>query len=226
MANTLGLNEDLDPVDLQMLIEDAFGLRMSDAEASSVVTVGDLHETIRRHVAVGPGACMTSMAFYRLRRALREFAGGQAIRPDMRLKDLPVTDWRALKARVEAQTGLSLPAVAPGRLTLIGLVVVLASVLTTAILAVLGHGAPAAAVLVAGVVCAGLSVKADPGTGLHDVSTIGDLARRTAALSFSRLAGRGAAVRTGDTWPALLEVLATMSDVPPERIRAETRIIA
>ena len=68
MANSLDLgDEEFDTIELQS----AFGLRLTDEEAASVGTMGELHDLIMRRIGPSGGdLCSTTMAFFRLRRAL------------------------------------------------------------------------------------------------------------------------------------------------------------
>jgi acyl carrier protein len=61
----------LDGVELLMAVEDAFQIHIEDAEAEKTLTVGDLYNLVLSKLQ-GPDSkiCVTSAAFYRIRRAL------------------------------------------------------------------------------------------------------------------------------------------------------------
>ena len=84
MTNSLDLgDEEFDLIDLQVEIESAFGLRLSDEEAESVRTMGDLHVLLMRRIGPAEGdSCLTTMAFLRLRRAIAPLV------PDIRLQPI------------------------------------------------------------------------------------------------------------------------------------------
>jgi hypothetical protein len=97
-----------DPVALVMAVEEKFGLVIPDAEAEKITTMGQLYHYVMARVARGqPQVCVTSAAFYRLRRALGEVCGvpRERVRLGARLEDLiPLDDrpraWRELRARL------------------------------------------------------------------------------------------------------------------------------
>jgi hypothetical protein len=65
----------LDSVELVMAIEEKFGITISDEEACSVSTVGDMHRCVLSKLAVSDkSSCLTQRAFHLLRRhVLRQF---------------------------------------------------------------------------------------------------------------------------------------------------------
>jgi hypothetical protein len=103
-----------DPLAVVMGIEETFGLTIPDEEAEQIRTMGQLEDYVRARVVRGQEqVCVTSAAFYRLRRALGEVCGvpRERVRPQARLEDLvPLPDrpraWHELQARLG---GLHLP---------------------------------------------------------------------------------------------------------------------
>jgi hypothetical protein len=97
-----------DPVAMVMAVEEKFGLTIPDAEAEKIATMGQLYDYVFARVARGQAqVCVTSAAFYRLRRALGEVCGvpREQVRTRARLEDLvPLPDrprlWRELQARL------------------------------------------------------------------------------------------------------------------------------
>ena len=103
--------ENLVPPDLMAMVmgvEEKFNLTIPDAEAEKIATMGQLYDYVLARVARGQAqVCVTSAAFYRLRRALGEVCGvpRERVRPGARLEDLvPLHDrpraWRELRARL------------------------------------------------------------------------------------------------------------------------------
>ena len=103
--------ENLVPPDLMAMVmgvEEKFDLTIPDAEAEKIRTMGQLYDYVMARVARGQAqVCVTSAAFYRLRRALGEVCGvpRERVRPEARLEDLvPLHDrpraWRELRARL------------------------------------------------------------------------------------------------------------------------------
>jgi hypothetical protein len=91
-----------------MEIEEKFGLTLPDEEAERIRSMGQLYDFVHARVARGQAqVCVTSAAFYRLRRALGEVCGvpRACVRTRARLEDLlPLADrqrhWQELQARL------------------------------------------------------------------------------------------------------------------------------
>lgn len=102
----------LDYVELIMRTEKEFGIVISDAECGEISTVGDLYRCVCNKVALStrPG-CLTSRAFYRVRRALVECYGlaREQVRPDTGLEEiLPpqkrLDTWRRFRRSLKLNT--------------------------------------------------------------------------------------------------------------------------
>ncbi|HJT78195.1 MAG TPA: hypothetical protein VJ739_13410, partial [Gemmataceae bacterium] len=97
-----------DLVETIMNVEEKFDLTLLDEEAEKLRTMGQLYDFVLDRVTRGqPQVCITSAAFYRLRRALMEVCGipRERIQTQTRLEDLiPPHDrprhWQGLKARL------------------------------------------------------------------------------------------------------------------------------
>lgn len=103
----------LDLVETILAVEDKFRIHISDEEASEAVTVGMLHELILGKVGLRDTQhCLTSAAFYRVRRACTEVLGvdRRQIRPDTCLETLlPIAGRRETWARIQAAIQLEAP---------------------------------------------------------------------------------------------------------------------
>jgi hypothetical protein len=102
----------LDSVEIVLRIEETFGVDLPDDAISSIRTVGELY-TLLLSKLDGGYACLSSRAFYRVRRAMMEVLGvkRQLIRPSTELEHiLPrnsrIPDWK----RIQKQSGLRFPA--------------------------------------------------------------------------------------------------------------------
>ena len=74
----------LDLVELAMEVEETFGFSIPNEDAAALDSVGKLYDYIMAHRFEGKQAgCLTSVAFYRLRRALMPVLG--IARSDVRL---------------------------------------------------------------------------------------------------------------------------------------------
>lgn len=101
----------LDVVEIFLAVEETFGVPIDDDEAANATTVGDLHALIL--IKLPPGnACLTGIAFRRLRRALIDVCGAQRaqIRPSASLASwMPWYQRRRLWRQLQAAMDLQLP---------------------------------------------------------------------------------------------------------------------
>jgi acyl carrier protein len=101
----------LDGVELVMRIEEEFSIVLSDEEAASARTVGDLYELILSKIKTTPD-CLSSKAFYRARKALVESLGAprRSIRPATDLESLfPEPTRKKLWSRLTHTIDLRIP---------------------------------------------------------------------------------------------------------------------
>ena len=97
--------DDLALVELMMGVEETFGLTISDCDAESIETPGDLERClIARLPPAAASPCLTARAFYRIRRAIAETLPPtpERIRPQTPWRDvLPAgarsASWRAIE---------------------------------------------------------------------------------------------------------------------------------
>src|SRR5262249_19679367 len=96
---TLGLGDDLETVGLLVAIERVFDVDIFPEEAAAVATMGDLQDLVTSKLTgAGGEKCRTSMAFYRVRSALKAVLGDVDIRPDTPLRSL----WKRAPKRLFA----------------------------------------------------------------------------------------------------------------------------
>lgn len=101
----------LDTVEIVLRVEETFGVDLPDDELGSVRTVGDLHELLLRKLD-GGYACLSSRAFYRVRKALVDVLGVKrnSVRPSSELA--VILDQRSrpnVWREIEQQSGLRFP---------------------------------------------------------------------------------------------------------------------
>ena len=79
----------LDTVEIFLRVEETFGVDLPDDELESVATVGDLYKLLLSKLD-GSYACLSSRAFYRVRRSMVEVLGvsRRSIRPSTELEAL------------------------------------------------------------------------------------------------------------------------------------------
>lgn len=223
---TLGLDGD-DTVDLLHALEDAFGVRIADDEAAACETVADVMALIAARAPEKGGACMTAMAFYRLRRGMGGAVPREALRPETDLRPFTNGNARRFLARLAGATGLKMPPAEGRRLTTLGVLFVLGGLI----------GAPVAAAtalktwwmlpVAAGLcVAGGALIRLDPGALSADTRTMRGLAGRFSVLNYGRLSKQGGAIRGDERERALVTILSDFADLSPDEIRPEMRVLA
>lgn len=227
MPNTLGLDDDLDPVEALFSLEKAFALDISDAEAVACVTVGDIYDLLETRFAArmgAPGSCMTSMAFYRLRRVLREMRPDLDCRPDTALAIYAGRNARGFLNQVRRSGAMRMPGPQARWLGGVGGFLAVASLVSLVVAAINGVMVLCGVALVLMVLGAAV-IRLDPGALPADCATVGDLAIKASTLNYGSLASSGGAVRAKDLWDAMAEVLAEHSDLPASAMRRDTLIL-
>ena len=228
MTNSLDLgDEEFDPIDLQVEIESAFGLRLSDEEASSVRTMGDLHALLMKRIGPAGGElCLTTMAFLRLRRALARVAPDIRLRPATFLSEIPARSARALFNSIRLENGLKLPALVTGTLTGVSGILFMSLFALVPILALLKVSWLAITGVIVGVISLMWPLqRLDPLRFPSGCETLGDLSRAIAAHNAIALAGGGAKLDSETVWQSLVQIAAQYALTPKSEIVPGTTIV-
>ncbi len=219
-ANSLALDPDCGDIDAAEALEAAFGIELPDAEVQELQTVGELYELILKKVRLQPGPCGTSMAFYRLRRALQP-EEQLKLSVDAPLKPLQRGGARALRDQLVSATGLELPAMAPTAIGLFGYGLWLGA-FCASVVALFHWNLILGLWAISGIALGSLLLRFDPQRLPARVQTLGQLAQATAATSFKKLSESGAGATEASVWEALTFVLTQHSDLPRENMARET----
>ena len=210
---------DLDSVEIVREVERAFRIKIGAGEAEACTSMGDLFSAIESKIfTVERGAlpCPAALAFWRLRKAMREMASGKAITPSTPVADLlPATRqgrwWRELRH----STGLEMPSAKPakGAWPPRWAAILAASLLGGLSFAV---GAGGWSMLVGVIVYVVLSFpRGRPNAiGMDAGATVGDLAKIAASLNVGLLSERSGSIRTREAWEALEGVVRNFTDYP------------
>ena len=77
MPNTLGLDDDLDGVEVVRDLERIFDIKVSNEEAERIFTVGEFHDLLLSKLSPNEAdkKCATAITFYRIRRAQSVLGG-------------------------------------------------------------------------------------------------------------------------------------------------------
>jgi hypothetical protein len=226
MINTLGLDDDLDTVEVVSNLETSFSIRFTDAEISAWRTVGDIHTTLRSRVSYSrksAGRCATAMTFHRLRRALSELSIDTRLRPDTPVNGITSLTTKALFKQISVRSGLRMPRPRVALWGSVGMWSILASFIGLVTTAVVGpHWWPIPMLAAAlGIMLLWL----DPGEVPPDCQTLGDISRKVTGLNFGKLSNEGAELHDKDLWNALVEVLSEDTFLPKLEIRPETLLL-
>ena len=237
MLDTLGLDDDLDPVEAVAAIEKAFDVGFNEAEVKHIFQVGEMYDLLLKKLPLsgGNGKCASAMAYYRLRRALGDWLTGERLSPSFDLSRFDKEPTKAFFKDLERTTGLNLPQSEPSWVGRLGGRLALYSFL--ALVICWGVAIPAAqigwphaeaaglAVLVGalfGIVSGYVLSVIDPGRIPDDCRTLSGLAQKTAILSYGRLVKLGAAAREQEIWKMLVTVLSEVACVPADEIGPDT----
>ena len=218
---------DIDPQDgdLDFLydIERTFGIRLKQEHVGDWKALGDIHDTLKELLPspTTGGACPTSMAFYRLRDGLMELGiPRSSITPAASLCGFANSP-RTLMARLAKSSQLTLPDPQLRLLGMIGAWLFLTALIGAVVSAFTGHWILAATVAgVLPLVC-GL-IYLDPGDLPAGIENLGDLARRSAALSRPALVAAGARQMPGEAWDVLAAIAAEHSGLDARELGPDT----
>lgn len=220
MPSSLGLEGDLDDVELIQDVEEAFGLRFSDSELAGCWTAGDLFEIVEARLPQSSGgSCATAMCFNRLRRALRPLIGSE-LRPNTALDALGGVSVRNLHRIIAQECGLRPPLPYVSLWGCIALSLVAALPLGALALGLAWWVAVASAV-------PGLMLyRAAPIRLPNSLRTFGDLVRVVSSRSIGTLAQQGARLNTSEAWTAFTDILGDHSLLAKEAIAPDTLLYA
>lgn len=213
MPNTLGLDDDLDGVELVQLLERAFDLTIHDKEAEQIITVGDIYDLLVRKIPANESSrkCASAMAFYRLRQGIRALGFDERLTPSSDIRFLERDGAKEAFKSLEKQTGLLMPRL---RLSAIGRIGCLAAPVFSSIVAVaaykfdyVGGGAAIGLAFLSLVAFGWIIISLDRGRLTEDCFKLADLAKKTTALNYGRLVKLGAGRRNNEIWDNLVELV-------------------
>jgi len=221
MKASLGLDGDLDDLELVEDIEQAFGVRLPDAELSNCHTVGHLFDLVLARLP-DPGAtadrCATAMCFYRLRRVVQRLAPGIQLRPSTPMEVLCNLSVRSLYDTMRISEGLRPPNPYLSQWGALSLLI--------AVVGPIGlrfAGASwwlSGSALALGVILYRLSpVRLPPQT-----RTVRDFVELVAARNIGELSAKGARLRPTEAWKALQVLCSDHAEAPDGEINRETLI--
>ncbi|HLZ67801.1 MAG TPA: acyl carrier protein [Aliidongia sp.] len=223
MAGSLELDDE-DASDAIVRLERSLGFRFADGELDDCRTVGDLFRIVSKRLdGLGGEACATAMAFYRLRRALSPYAGGETLRPSHVLSELITIPPKQLFRQVERETGLQMPPLASGWVGVAAFATAAMALLGILPVHVFYPGWTLYLILL--IPAATWLFTLDPGRFGKDCRTLGDLAKRVVSHNYGHLLEAGARPTQADRWDVLTECLSGYTTVKKQDIRPDMLIL-
>lgn len=204
VANCLNLVGDGDDLDVLYALEDAFGIKISDAEAIRCETVGQLFGIVSSKLNISEERhlrCPTAIAFFRLRAALRRLGYVQRMTPKTDLRTLFGNRARSLHESLSRETDLKLPALELHPATIA--VLALTAACGVAFSLWFGSWLP----LLGAALLAIIVGFALPQTISQRTADLGDFAVNCAAWNYGRLSKQAGGARSRDVWKAVRTIV-------------------
>ena len=223
MRNTLGLDDDLDSVEIVSDLELIFDIKVSNQEAERIFTVGEFNDLLLRKLPPNEAhrKCASAMTFYRIRTAMRRLGYGDKLTPSSNARVLERGRTKSNLKKLEAEAGLRLPSAVSTRMGRFA--ALFAFVMILAVVFLLQRGPTAVFIgTIAGLTVAGVILKCgDPGKLPLSCDTLADLTTKAAGMNYGRLVRMGARHREEDIWENLVGALSDYA-LPKTEITRET----
>lgn len=211
--------DDLDDVEFVEEVEQSFDIWFGEGPLP-FETISELTAAVAAEFKCKdePGQCATSMAFYRLRRAVQAISV-QFPRPDTPLVEVLGRDQKREAKKLEAESGLRIGAPS---LTWRGGIGCLGVAAAAVCLFVQPFGWIGAAVALLLIVLSFAAVKLDPGRYRYE--NFGEFVRSVADQNVGKMMREGADSRARTIEAAVISAASRMSGIPAEKIGPETAL--
>jgi hypothetical protein len=209
MPNTLGLDDDLDSVEIVHHLERVFDITVSKEEAARIVKVGEFHDLLLQKIPQNDAdrKCASAVTFYRIRSALHRLGYGDGLTPASDIRALERGRTKVNLRSLEKEAGFYMPKTTSTRIgrrrSLCGFIVTLVGVFSLQP----GFAAAFLGVLAGTGVAAIIFGYFDPGKLPTNCETLGGLTKVVAAENYGRLIKMGARHGSEDIWENLIEAL-------------------
>lgn len=209
MPNTLGLDDDLDGVEVVAKLERIFDVKLSNKEVGRISTVGEFHDLLLTKIRPNDAdrKCATAMAFYRIRVALRRLGYADKLNPAADLCVLERKGAKSLLVKLQADSGLHMPRAVPTRAVCLIALSVLVMMPVLAVSLRPNFASAFLGIMVGLIAAVGIFKYGDRGELPPHCRTLADMARTVAAMNYGRLVKLGARHRDEDIWDNLVEGL-------------------
>ena len=224
----------LDAVELVMSVEDAFHISISDEEASKTTTVGALYELVLSKVKIkdvddedGSRRCLTSAAFYRIRRAMVAVLHieRRKITPKTALSDLlPTPRRRESWGRIVQATNLKMPGLQHNWWVILAKSGILVAIGVAAGISKYAGGITGLTVM--SLIVAYNLARFFPALHISlPASTVGTLAEKVYLANVQKLSEEIGALNKQELWDVLKKIIVEQLGVKPEEVTPAARFI-
>ena len=224
-----------DTEDLLVALRQSFWVEFDRNDIIECCTLGQLFDRVLSKMGpTGEPRCITTAAFYRLRRLLAEDnrMGHRSIKPDTPLQSL--VRWRIRRmvwARIKTKLRVTLPPLQPSGSLLVGSLVLALAIALSVTLP--GHqpglwnllGAALETLLwtlLTWVLCLIVTSPLHR-TFPENIQTVGDLARAIARRNHAKMAAEVGGSTVNQAWHSFQELVGSASGIPPGKITREMR---
>ncbi len=223
---SVGVVGDGDDIDILEAIEETFNLTIMDEEAESIRTLEDVHAIICSKLpndANEQTKCLTSMAYYRLNRALRET--GKA-KPSQRIELPPMVSARDFQKQLENRSGLRLAFLTSSSMWLSLLCWLMLGAWIVVPLMVSGSHAITLSIMlpILGVAIWRIAARFDQRRWTFD-GTLADLTQHASEENIGRLISQGGKWRKADVWKIMTKIISDETGFPAEKMRPAMTLI-
>jgi acyl carrier protein len=224
----------LDSVELLMEVEDAFGFSIPDEDAAGMDTVGKLYDYILAHRVEGKQeGCLTSVAFYRLRRVLTSICGlaRRDVHPSIETAKVIPAMRRRRWSQLQASMGLRLPALRrPAWVTATATILGCALVVAAAVFLAARGGTTAIVLLGACVIVAVPWLLYQVTLPLAVViptecATVGGLAKAILQKNYGAISDQCQRANAEEAWTALRDLIVKQLGVRPDEVTREASFV-
>jgi acyl carrier protein len=224
----------LDLVEFVMEVEDTFGFSIPDEDAAALDTVGRLYDYILAHRFEGKQeGCLTSVAFYRLRRALMSVCGTARpdVRPSLKLTRIIPVRRRRRWSQLQTSMGLRLPAlVRPRWVTAMATIIGGAAVVAAAPFLWARTGETAAVLLIGCAICAVSWILYQATKPLAVVipsqcATVGGLTKAILQRNYGTISDWCQRINAEEAWNTLRSLIVEQLGVRPDEVTKEASFV-
>lgn len=224
----------LDSVEILMKVEDTFGIKIPDQEAEQILTVGDFHNSVWRHLSgKHSDKCKSQNLFYKLRKSFADMFNfpPQKLKLDTSPKEIfPKTNRRQVYLSFADTTNLKLPTLVLTKpwttlLTTFGFATIIGGLATSLVLINLFDFSKLTLLIpVAGIVLTlFLSDLLNPKRTAIKEITIRDFTKHTLALNYSTLVIKEGTNRQ-EMESVINHIIADMAGLDLEEVTSEKKI--